>query len=251
MPLTREKILAGLRAALEPLEHVYALWEGGAAAFNRVDAWSDIDVMVDVEDERAAEVMALVEQTLAALSPITLKYETPQPAWHGHLQTFFQLQAAGPYLVVDLAVIRHSNPKKFLEPEIHGQALVHFDKRGVVAGAPALDPAALREQIAARRATLRVLFPLFQPLTTKELQRGNLMEAVAFYNGYTLRPLVEVLRMRHCPARYNFHTRYVYYDLPPEAVGRLERLFLPAGLADLTAKQAEAEAWFWELLEAE
>ncbi len=248
MALTREAILAGLREALEPLEHVYALWEGGAAAFNRVDEWSDIDVMVDVEDERAAEAMTLCERTLAALSPITLKYEVPQPAWHGHLQTFFQLQDAGPYLVVDLAVIRHSNPKKFLEPEVHGQARVHFDKTGVVAGAPALNEAALKEQLAARRAALRVTFPLFQPLILKEVRRGNAIEAAAFYQGFTLRPLVEALRLRHCPARYNFHTRYAHYDLPAEVVSRLARLFYPTDLADLERKQAEAEGWFGELM---
>jgi hypothetical protein len=248
MTLTREAILAGLRGALEPLPHVYALWEGGAAAFDRVDEWSDIDVMVDVEDERAAEVMALCERTLAALSPVTLKYEVPQPAWHGHLQAFFQLQAAGPYLVVDVAVIRHSNPKKFLEPEVHGRALVHFDKRGVVRDAPRLDEAALEEQLEARRAALRVTFPLFQPLTLKEVRRGNAIEAAAFYHGFTLRPLLEALRMRHCPARYNFHTRYAHYDLPAEVVGRLRPLFFPTDLADLERKRAEAEAWFGELV---
>lgn len=247
--LTRETIVGALRAALEPRPEVYAFWEAGAAAFDRVDAWSDIDLMVDVEDEHAPAVLARIEQVLGALSPIPLKYEMPQPAWHGHLQGFYLLEAAGPYLVVDLAVIRHSNPKKFLEPEIHGRALVHFDKRNVVAGAPHLAEAELAEQLAGRRAALRVTFPLFQTLTTKELHRGNLMEAVAFYHSYTLRPLVEALRMRHCPARFNFHTRYVYYDLPAEVVRRLEPLFVPRDGADLAQKREAAEAWFWEVFE--
>ncbi len=246
--LDREAIVSALRQALEPLDHVYALWEGGAAAFDRVDVWSDIDLMVDAADDRTAEVLAVCEAALAALSPITLKYEVPQPTWHGHGQAFFQLQAAGPFLVVDLAVIRHSNPKKFLEPEIHGRARVHFDKAGVTAGAPALDEAALTEQLAGRRAALRVTFPLFQALTIKELRRGNLIEAVAFYHAFTLRPLVEALRMAHCPARYNFHTRYVYYDLPAAVARRLEPLFLPGDAADLERKRAEAETWFGELL---
>lgn len=35
-PLTRSAILTHLRQALEPLPHILALWEGGAAAFDRV-----------------------------------------------------------------------------------------------------------------------------------------------------------------------------------------------------------------------
>ncbi len=35
--LTREKILTALKTKLEPLSFTNAMWEGGAAAFNRVD----------------------------------------------------------------------------------------------------------------------------------------------------------------------------------------------------------------------
>ena len=37
---------------------------------------------------------------------------------------------------------------------------------------------------------------------------------------------VELLRIVHCPQRYNFHTRYVYYELPADIVRRLEALYL-------------------------
>lgn len=90
--------------------------------------------------------------------------------------------------------------------------------------------------------------PLFQTLTLKELHRGNHIEAVAFYHTFTLRPLVEILRILHCPARYDFHTRYVYYDLPGEVVQRLEPLFYPASADDLRAKRERAEQWFNSLI---
>ena len=51
-PLTRSAILTTLRQALEPLPYVHAMWEGGAAAFGRVDEWSDIDLQVDADDLR-------------------------------------------------------------------------------------------------------------------------------------------------------------------------------------------------------
>lgn len=249
--LSRATILSALRQELEPLAFVNAMWEAGAAAFHRVDAWSDIDLYIDVDDEAADEIIPRVDALLATLSPIALRYELPQPSWHGHLQVFYTLANASPFLMIDLVVMRHSNPAKFLEREIHGEPLVHFDKVHAV-DAPPLNMAALQVRLSERLATLRVLFDLNQILTSKELNRGNAIEAVAFYHGYTLRPLLEVLRIRHDPTRYNFHTRYVYYYLPAPVVERLESLFFVKDTADLAAKLAEAQSWFWQaLVEAE
>jgi hypothetical protein len=232
--LTREEILAALRARLEPLDYVQAMWEGGAAAFNRVDEWSDIDLQIAVDDDRVAEVFPIVEEVLRALSPIDLRYEIPQPAWHGHAQVFYRLSNASQFLLLDFVVMKRSNPLKFLEPEIHGNAVVHFDKSNVTQVEP-LD--------------LRVNFDLFQSLTLKELERHNAIEALAFYQGFTLRPLVEFLRILYAPTRYNFHTRYVYYDLPADVVRRLETLFFVQNEDDLRAKREQAEQWFYEILE--
>lgn len=245
--LSRTALLSALQAAVEPLPYAHALWQGGAAAFNRVDEWSDIDLQIDVDDDRVADALAVVEQTLAALSPIALRYELPQPAWHGHLQVFYTFTEASEFLMLDLVIIQHSHANKFLEREIHGEAVVHFDKSGVV-NPPPLDRAGWQTKMKERRAALRVTFPLFQPLVTKELHRRNALEALAFYQAMTLRPLVELLRIRHCPARYNFHTRYTQYDLPAEINRRLEPLFFPRDLEDIRAKHAEAAQWASELL---
>ncbi len=37
MALTRSLIMQALSSALVPLDYTYALWEGGAAAFDRLD----------------------------------------------------------------------------------------------------------------------------------------------------------------------------------------------------------------------
>jgi hypothetical protein len=245
-PLSREVILTTLRAAFEPLPFIYAMWEGGAASFDRVDEWSDIDLQVDVEDERVDEVMALAGRLLAELSPIELEYAVPQPSWHGHAQTFYWLRDAGPYLLVDFVVMKHSNPTKFLEHEVHGNRLVHFDKVGVTDVGP-LDAGEFVGQVRKRWETLRVTFPLFQSLTLKEINRGNAIEAFAFYQGFTVRPLLEAIRMELTPYHYNFHARYVYYELPPEMVRRLEGLFFVASLDDLAEKRRQAEEWFHEV----
>jgi hypothetical protein len=243
MTLDRNVILAALKSALEPLPYVYAMWEGGAAAFNRLDEWSDIDLQVDADDGQAGRVIAAAEAALRPLSDVALRYELPQPTWHGHAQVFYQLAQASPFLLLDFVVIRHSAPEKFLQPEIHGAAVVHFDKAGLVVS-PAFNRTAHRARLRARLETLRVTFPMFQTLTLKEIFRRNAIEAMAFYNAYTLRPLVEILRMQHCPDRFDFASRYVYYDLPPDVVRRLEPLFFVGSLEDLPARRQQAEILF-------
>jgi hypothetical protein len=124
----------------------------------------------------------------------------------------------------------------------------YFDKANVSQVAP-LDLNDLNKRLCDRIASLRVTFEMYRILTLKELSRGNTLEALAFYNGYTLRPLVEVLRMRHDPTRYNFHTRYIHYNLPADVVQKLEPLFFVANADDIRAKRAQAETWFYETLD--
>lgn len=246
MNINRDHIINALKTTLEPLPYIHAMWEGGAAAFNRVDAYSDIDLIFDADDEKVAETMQMVESTLAELAPIELKYEIPQPTWHGHSQTFFRLTGSGPFLLIDVAVVRHNNPNKFLEREIHGNLVIHFDKDGTT-GSPDFDPQALHERLQGRVKTLKVLFDLFQSLTLKEIKRTNWIEAIAFYQAYTLRPLIEALRIRDGSPRHAFATRYIYYDLPAEDIARLEALYFVSDGADLQRKHSEAVKWFWEV----
>jgi CheY-like chemotaxis protein len=246
--LTKKEIIHALCEALEPLEYTHAFWEGGAAAFQRVDEWSDLDLLIDVEDEYVSDTLQVVEATLAKLSPIELKYEVPQPSWHGHAQVFYRLQNTSKYLILDIAVIQHSHPNKFLQPELHGQVVVYFDKSNV-AKAPRLDHQELATRLKDRLSALKITFELFQILTLKELNRGNLIEALNFYHNFTLKPLVEVLRIPHEPTRHGFYTRYIYYDLPEEIIKKLERLFFVTDGDDLLLKRQDAEDWFYNTLE--
>lgn len=243
--LTRQTILTTIRQALEPLPYIQAMWEGGAAAFGRVDEWSDIDLQIAADDAQVDQVLPLVEQIITSLSPISARYEIPQPAWHGHLQTFYQLEQASPFLMLDVVAMKVSATNRFLEREIHGRPVVHFDKIGFTAP-PTWDAQGWQQQLEARKKQVKLLFHLFQPLILKELPRKNYIEALTFYHSYTLRPLVELLRIQYAPAHYNFASRYIYYDLPAGIVQRLEQLYFVATPTDLAAKQAQAVAWFAE-----
>ena len=118
--IERDAVLQALRSALKPLPYVIAMWEGGSAAWGRADEWSDIDLQILVEDERSTDTFAHVDRALESLSPIDLRFEVPQPTWHGHEQVFYRLRDAGEYRIVDVAVMRRSSHHQLRERERHG-----------------------------------------------------------------------------------------------------------------------------------
>jgi hypothetical protein len=246
-PIQPNEIAEAVSEALQPLAYVHAMWQGGAVAFDRVDRFSDLDLMIVVDDERVEETFHVIEASLGTVSPIARSFRLPQPTWHGHDQAFYRLDYAGPYLLVDAVVMKLSSPNRFLQPEIHGNPLVYFDKCEVVSF-PEFDWEAHNRMLAARVETLNALFELFQPFIVKELERGQRLEALAYYHGLTLRPLVELLRICHAPARYNFQSRYIYHDLPRVDVERLERLYFPRDPVDLRLLHREARDWFRTLI---
>lgn len=245
--LSRATIISELAKALEALPWVDAMWEGGSAAFGRVDQWSDVDLQAIAEDARVPEIFEIVEAALATLSPVKQVYRVPEPAWHGHSQRFYELEAAGPFLMVDFCVMKRSSTNRFFEREIHGEARFIFDRAGVVAGIRPGDPVAWDARLRDRIAQLTARFRMFQSLVTKDCLRGRALDAVNFYQSLTLVPLVEMLRIKHDPWRHNFGWRYLQHDLPAEDHARLVRLAYPGKLDAIPALHEEAVRWFEEL----
>jgi hypothetical protein len=248
--LTREEMVEALKAALLPLDYVHAMWEGGSTAFGRTDQWSDLDLQVETDDERVDEAMEVIANTLAGLSQIEARYDVPPAAAFGHTQAFFRLRDAGRFLLVDLCVIKRSNPSKFLEPEIHGRAVFHFNKNEAVT-IPTLDWPEHLKRLEARRQRVRARFDMFSSMFEKELNRKNSVGAVDLYFRLLLDSLIDALRIRHCPARFDFKTGYLRYDLPAPVLVELEPLFFVAGLADLREKGEHVRRWFLATIDSE
>ncbi len=242
----REDVVEAIVETLRGMNHVHAVWEAGAASFNRVDQWSDIDLNIVVDDACVENTLKAIEERASALAGIAAKFRMPEPSWHGHSQLFLQLKQASPYVFLDIVVMKQSSKDKFLQFSIHGRPLVHFDKAGIVKDDP-LEADGFIKKLAGRIEALKSTFPMFQVLTLKELNRGNDIEALGYYLGYTFRPLVELLRIKHCPVRFNFHTSYLHYDLPSEVVDLLQRFAFIRSASELGERRAEAEAWFWEV----
>jgi len=244
--ITRTRLLDTLRRTLEASLSVDAAWEGGSAAFGRVDDLSDVDVIAVVEDGAVDATFARVEQALNDLSPVTLRVAMPGTA--GFAQRFYRLRDAGEFLVVDLVLLRRSDPLQFRDEELHGRGRSWFDRTGVLVESHLdrdTELAIARDRVPALRAG----FEMFQHLATKERLRGHGSDALAFYQAWTLRPLVEAVRLLHAPQTRVFGLRYLARDLPPPVVQRVERLSFVRDLTHLAEVHEEAVHWFAECIE--
>ncbi len=247
-PLTRTVLLATVRAALEPLPFVHCLWEGGSTSFGRNDTWSDVDLQCEVDDDRIAATFEAVEAALAPVAETALCFKVPEPAWHGHSQRFYRFTNAEPWLLLDFCVIKRTAAYKFNEPAIHGKAGVLFDRSGLFGlNVVRTNRDAFEARLRTRIESLRARFAMFQVLVEKETWRGNPIDALNFYQGLTLAPLVELLRIRHDPLRHNWGNRYLHRILPPAEAKRLQSLMYVGTPKQIPAKRTAAAAWFEEL----
>lgn len=242
----RSDILGALSDRLRPLPFVHALWEGGAVGFGRLDEWSDIDLYALVDDDKVNESFAAIEDALRSVSPIEIKYDVGQTGFPGVHQSFYRLEGTSEFMVLDVAVVTVSAPDQFLEEETHGTPSYLFCKLREPPG-PSLDKPALRARVEERVRRLRSRVDLFHVFVQKEINRGHSIEALEIYRSVVLGSLTEMLRIRHYAVHHGFQTRYLYSELPPDAVERLEELYFVRDLQDLEAKYGSARMWFDEL----
>ncbi|MFN8287164.1 MAG: hypothetical protein U0V74_10445 [Chitinophagales bacterium] len=245
---TRDKIISPLIAFLQSIPQINAVWEGGSAAWGRIDNWSDIDLQVDVADDLVDDIMWRTENFLEQTFGIDLKFPIQPSVWPGVTQTFFRLKDTSPFLLLDFAVIKTSAKSKFLEQEIHGNAIVHFDRAGITQGIHA-NTTELFKKLEERLPMLKTRFEIFQILVEKELKRGNAIEAFNFYLGFTVQPIIEALRIVHCPYHWNFHSRYIHYELPKKWVEKIQPLYFVADADELKQKWKQAAELFADAIQ--
>lgn len=99
----RQKIIDTIKATLIDLEYVYAAWLEGSDGLNRVDEYSDIDICVDVDDDKVQEVFGIVEGKLNEISRIDFIHEVDcgNPKI---IQKYYRLENTSEYLIIDFAV---------------------------------------------------------------------------------------------------------------------------------------------------
>lgn len=241
--ITEHDVLNALAETLQPLLYVNAMWLGGSAAWKRNDAYSDIDLMIDADDAQVDETMRTVKDLFESRFGIEMMYDIQPPAWPGLTQTFFKLKNSSRFMLIDCCILKHSAEGKFLEQEIHGKPQVLFDKKNVVRPI-SINQEEHWQKVQVKLPMMKARFDIFQVMIEKELMRENYLDAFAYYTGFTLQPLVELLRIKYAPQFSGFGIRYLPIHLPKELATQVEQLYFVKDGADLKQKWQQAVQMF-------
>lgn len=241
--ISEQEVLKALQHTLQPLPFVNALWLGGSAAWQRNDAYSDIDLMIDAEDAHVDETMQIVTKLLDESFGIETKYDVQPQPMPGLTQAFFKLKNASRFLLIDCCILKHSAEGKLLETAIHGEPQVVFDKKNIVLPV-AFNEAEHLQKVQAKLPMMKTRFNLFQVFIEKELLRENYLDAFAYYLGFTLQPLVELLRIKYAPNFSGFGIRYLPIHLPADIAKQIEGLYFVKDGEDLKVKWQKAVELF-------
>ncbi|RPG15893.1 MAG: hypothetical protein CBB69_009420 [Phycisphaera sp. TMED9] len=241
--IEREELIAAIAACVSGLEWLEAAWLGGADATGRIDARSDLDLVCLVRDDRVEHTFDSLESLFASLGGIRHRYRVPEPTRHGNAQAYYLLADASDDLSIDLVVLRASVADRLLELERHGEPLVLFD-RGVGIRSVPLDREAHDLRLRARYEEIVDAAPILIPLVSKAIDRGFVAEAADSYRNFLLRPLVDLLRMEHCPDRFDFGFRYLDRDLPTAERALIEDLSTTGDLESIDGLRTQAFAVF-------
>ena len=237
----RDRITETVSNALQPLAHVLAGWESGSVAFDLEDEYSDIDLNFLLDEESPADpVYAAVESALETISPIVASHSAPPGR-------YFKLRDAGEFLLVDVCIFRVGGLAERLDLERHGRVRPLFDKGDWLRTDPSAE-VSQAESRAKRLGELQEWFSVSQSFVRKAIIRGQQVEALAAFWSVSLKPLVELLRMRYCPARWDFGMRYLDRDLPGPVYDELRGIMFVGEADDLAKHLSKATAWAERLL---
>ena len=236
------------RATSDP--DVHCAWVGGSAATGGWDAWSDLDLDVLCTPGTSAEVYGRWLEAAREDFEVHDVWEVPEHVWPDGRQCFLTLQErpgrlAEPVRIIDLHVSDLSDRHSHLDVRRHGTPLVLHDPGGLVV----LEEEDVSAGLADAVAQARQRRTTDEWLVNRAVARDHPAEATDFYLRFALATLVRLLRVEHCPWRWDFGLRYLREDLPADVVDRVEALVPGRTGRPLRELSADCFAWIDELLE--
>lgn len=243
----REEIIKSIVDTARLSKCINAAWELGAVAFDRVDEFSDIDLVFDVEDNFFDEAFDTLEDTLKEINPIEHKLGSPNGISRGAYQNVYRLEGYSEFLVIEICFIPSSTNNRPVEKEIHGDIIVHFDKKGILE--QETDIKAFAKRMESRFKRIKNVVNIYQFTVKKEIERNNPTEAYFYYFSVALNPLIELVRMHYNPFHFDFRHRYVYFELPKDIAKEIEEFTFVNDLQDLGIKHNRILERFKEEIE--
>lgn len=242
MEISRISIIQTLQKALEKDSSVLAAWLEGADALGAVDEYSDIDFNCSVLPGQIETVWALVQVALQTLGELDLNNLRDREV--DHLAVTFHLENTSPFLLIDLDVFV-GRGSQFIQDDPIEKPLILFDHAGVIR----FLPNTVQSSQDQRRRLDELCGTVNQFVRIeKYIQRGELIEALAYYQRWMIEPLIEILRMRYTPLHPDYYIVHISRHLPPEVLSRLEDLYAVCTLEELERKLPLAQSFFEETL---
>ncbi len=208
----RRRVTSVVVAGIAELKDVTACFEGGSAATGRLDAYSDIDLVVVAPLAVADQIFEAIERSVLKVAAIEHEWRADPPPFREVTQRLYLLAGSPQFFMLDCVVANIDGVAPFLERDRHGEPLVYFDRGTERIAARPLDQRAHRARRGQRLAQLHGAVPIYERLVAKELARGRPLEAFGFYQAL-IRALIELLGMRERPDRFDFGWRYIESEL--------------------------------------
>jgi hypothetical protein len=241
MSISREQIIDQIGRQLQDNPMVYAFWLEGADGTATVDAYSDLDIWLDVEDGAEGAVFEEVEAGLSWLGRIDYRYEKPMD--HPQLRhRLYHLEGTPASLLLDVVIQSHSREFEFVRQQDSERPKVIWDKAQVVRFRD-VDEAELARTIRERLYHLKHSF-LPEARVRKYMERDEFLECLAYYHRYVLEPLVEALRLRYVPLDHDFGLVHISRHLPAAVVAELEELYKVTSVEDVADRMGWAAEMF-------
>ncbi len=229
---TRDDVKAKLQAFLKAHRKVLAAWEGGSAATDALDAYSDLDVLIVAAENDTEELFQEIDDLFTEHFGIRDALRLPEPTWHGFAQKFYDLKNTEPWFYVDLCILPQTTADPFTARDRHGEVAVWKDTIGIVDKDPTSEDAIQKRAEAQYERATQGTFVLRKEID-KAFRRDHYLDAYHFLYAFVMRSLVPLLNMEHRIAKVDFGIRYAERDYSAADYDLLMRFFRVSDLEGL------------------
>ncbi len=234
----RDDVIVKLKPFLTEHPKTLAVWEGGSAATNTLDAYSDLDILIVAEKHDTETLLNTIDAFFEKQFGVIESMRMPEPTWHGFAQKFYHLANTEPWLYVDLCVMPPTVDDGFTAPDRHGLGVVWKDTIDFIKPAPTPHEM-IKQRAAAHYARATQGAFILRLEIEKAFRRKHYLDAYQFMHGFIMRHLVPLMNIEHRIAKVDFGIRYADRDYAPEDYQLLVRFFRASSLEALKGLSIE------------
>ncbi len=219
--IDRKIIIRKLVEQLSTREYIRAAWLAGADSLEIVDEYSDIDLWIDVESGSEDNATQLVRDSLKAFCEIDYFFER-KSSDNKKRQILIHLKGTPKFLILDIIIQTIGDATFFRTDTNNENPMILFDKKGVIKIAKISQD--YKKKLLGRRKYLLEEYSILRIDVEKEIAKNNYFGAVHYYLILT-KVVVELLRIKYYPIRYDVGLKHATHDFPKELLPKIRKLF--------------------------